>query len=118
MRTIILAAALAVAAASPALADTWSAAYAGTITATYADGHAVKVYVEPDHSYSIVPAEGETIRGTWKDGGGQSCFTIVTPAAYAGGAPVCIAAKDYQVGDSFEGEDATGHFTGVIAAGR
>ncbi len=104
--------------AGPAAADTWSAAYSGTIVATYADGHAVKVFVEPDHSYSIVPASGETIHGTWQDSGGQSCFSITSPAAYAGGAPVCVPDKDYQVGDGFDGQDATGAFHGVISSGR
>ena len=59
--------------AGPAAADTWTAAYSGTIVATYADGHLVKVFVEPDHTFSIVPASGEALRGTWQDAGGQSC---------------------------------------------
>ncbi len=105
-------------AAAPALADTWSAAYSGTIVATYSDGHSVNVYVEPDHTYTIVPASGDTISGTWSDDGSQSCFTITAPAEDAGGSPVCIPDKDYQVGDSFQGDDATGHFTGVINSGR
>ncbi len=122
MKAATFAATLAVGAAalvgSPAAADTWSAAYGATIVATYSDGHAVKVFVEPDHTYTIVPASGEAIHGTWADNGSQSCFSITSPAAYAGGAPVCLPQKEYQVGDGFDGQDATGAFHGVITAGR
>ena len=118
-RIAIAIAGFALAQAGPSLAaDTWAVAYGATIVATYSDGHSVKVFVESDHSYSIVPASGETIRGTWADDGSQSCFTIASPAAYAGGAPVCLPSKAYQVGDSFQGQDATGSFTGVIQSGR
>ena len=104
---------------SPASADTWSGAYSATIVSTYGDGHVVKVYVEPDHTYRIVPASGEAITGTWADSSSQSCFTITAPAAYAGGAPSCYPLRDYKVGDAFDGVDAQGQsFHGVIAAGR
>ena len=39
-------------AAEPAAADGWSAAYTGTVVATYADGHAVKVFIEPGHTFT------------------------------------------------------------------
>jgi hypothetical protein len=100
------------------MADTWSVAYSGTIVATYADGHSVRVFVEPDHTFSIVPASGETLHGAWQDQGGQSCFTITAPASAAGGAPTCITAKEYQAGDSFDGKDGVGPFHAVINAGR
>ena len=103
----------------PAFAGTWSGAYDNTIVSTYDDGHVVDVYVEPDHSYTIVPrAGGDTIYGTWADKGNQSCFTITTPAKYAGGEPLCFALKDYQVGDMFDGADSTGHFKAEIVKGR
>lgn len=106
-------------AAGPAAADTWSAAYGNTIVATYTDGRVAKVFVEPDHTYAIVPqAGGDTIHGTWADKDGQSCFTITAPAAAVGGAPACFPVKDYKVGDSFPAKDATGTATAVITAGR
>lgn len=118
----LIAGALAIAgvavAAGPAAADTWSAAYTSTVVATYADGHAVKVFIEPDHSFKIQPPSGDPLSGTWKDDAGQSCFTITAPAAAAGGAPTCIADKDYKVGDAFDGKDGTGAFHAVINAGR
>ena len=105
-------------AAAPAAAETWSAAYAGTVVATYADGHAVKVFIEPGHTFAIRPASGDPLTGTWKDEAGQSCFTITAPAAAAGGAPTCIADRDYKAGDGFDGKDGTGAFHAVISAGR
>ena len=121
MRKLILGAlALAgvAAAAGPAAAETWSAAYTGTIVATYADGHSVKVFTNPDHSFTITPATGASLHGTWADAAGQTCFTITDPPAAAGGAPTCITDKDYKVGDSFDGKDGTGAFHAVINAGR
>lgn len=103
----------------PVAADTWSGAYDNTIVSSYDDGHVVDVYVESDHTYTIVPRDGsETIEGTWSDANGQSCFTIVSPASYAGGEPLCFELRDYKVGDIFEGSDSTGHFTAEIVAGR
>lgn len=107
--------------AKPALADTWTGAYAGTIESTYADGRVVNVYVEPDHTYSIVPGDGsDSMKGTWEDANGQSCFTVTDPppAPDADATPVCFPIKEYKVGDTFEGEDSSGKFTGVIKAGR
>jgi hypothetical protein len=97
----------------PTLADTWSAVYGNTITSTYTDGRVVKVYVDVDHSYSILLPNGQTLKGTWADAGGQSCFTLSS-----GGKPSCFPIKDYKVGDTFGGSDATGSYTGVITAGR
>ena len=106
-------------AAKPALADTWSGAYKGTIVSTYADGRVVKVYVEPDHSYSIDPGNGGAkIKGTWKDANGQSCFTPTDPPPAPDTKPICFPLKDYKMGDTFEGEDASGKFKGVIQPGR
>jgi hypothetical protein len=105
-------------AAGPAAADTWSAAYTGTIVATYADGHQVKVFTNADHTFKIQPPTGDPLTGTWKEDGGQSCFTVTAPAAAAGGAPTCIPSKDYKVGDGFDGKDGTGAFHAVITAGR
>lgn len=104
--------------AASAAAETWSAAYTGTVVATYADGHAVKVFIEPGHTFTIAPATGAPLHGTWQEEGPQSCFTITDPPAAAGGAPTCIAVKAYKVGDTFEGKDGTGAFHAVINAGR
>ena len=104
---------------SPSFADTWSGAYDNTIVSTYDSGKVVDVYVEPDHTYSIVPRDGsDEITGVWADEGSQSCFTIKEPASYAGGDPLCFPLKDYQVGDTFEGADSTGHFVAKIVKGR
>ena len=109
----------AIAFGSSAYADTWSGAYGNTIVSTYDDGHVVDVYVEPDHTYTIVPRDGgETISGTWSDNSGESCFTITAPAKDAGGAPLCFAIKEYKVGDTFDGKDSTGHFSAEIVKGR
>ena len=113
-----LAMAFLVAAAAPAAADTWSAAYDGTILSTYTDGRTAKVYVNADHSYSVVLPNGTILKGTWADSDGKSCFTLTDPPAAPSSKPACFVAKEYKVGDSFSGEDATGKFTGMIQAGR
>lgn len=101
-------------AASPALADTWTGAYDGTIVSTYADGRTVKVYVNADHSYSVALPDGKTLKGTWADANGQSCFTLND----TGAKPTCFPVKEYKAGDTLAGEDPTGKFTGVIQTGR
>ena len=121
MRTTICTLGLLAAAAltaEPAAADTWTAAYGGTVVATYANGNAVKVLIDADHTFTIVPPTGDKLSGTWKDDGAQSCFTITAPAAAAGGAATCVQSKSYQVGDGFDGKDATGAFHAVVTAGR
>lgn len=117
MRIVLLTAA-AFLAATPALADTWTGAYGGTIESTYADGRVAKVYVDPDHTYSIALPDHQTLKGTWADAGGQSCFTMTDPPPAPESRPSCFPIKAYKVGDTFAGDDATGHFTGVIKAGR
>jgi len=112
MRKLVLTG-IALLAASPAVADTWTGVYDGTIVSTYGDGRVVKVYVNADHSYSIALPDGKELRGTWADADGQSCFTLSS-----GGKPTCFPIKEYKVGDTFTGEDPTGKFTGVIQAGR
>jgi len=117
--TFISAAALCAAFAAPAFAgDTWGAVYGGTIVSTYADGSVVKVYVNADHSYSIGLPDGKTLKGIWADGADGSCFTLTDPPPAPGAKPVCFPLKEYKIGDTFNGEDATGKFTGVIVAGR
>jgi len=103
-----------------AYADTWTAAYDNTILSTYADGRVVKVFVNADHTYSIALPDGNKLTGTWADANadGKSCFTLTDPPPKPGDKPVCLPAKEYKLGDSFEGEDPTGKFTGVFQAGR
>lgn len=117
MRKILLTGLLLVA-ASPAAADTWTGAYGGTIESTYSDGRVVRVYVNADHTYSITLPNGQMLKGTWADGGGQSCFTVTDPPQPAGAKPTCFPLKEYKIGDTFSGDDPTGHFNGVIKAGR
>lgn len=105
-------------AALPALASTWSGVASGTIVSTYTDGRVVKVYVNPDHSYSITLPDGKILKGTWADADGQSCFHQTDPAPAANAKPACFPVKEYKIGDSFSGEDAGGKFTAVIKAGR
>lgn len=102
----------------PACADTWSGVYSNTIVSTYSDGRVVKVFVEPDHTYSILLPNGATLKGKWADANGQSCFTVTDPPPAPGAAPTCFALKEYKVGDTFEGADSTGSFKGVIQSGR
>lgn len=101
-----------------ASADTWSGAYGNTIVSTYDNGNVVKVYVEPNHSYTIKLPNGQMLSGTWADGGGQSCFTVTAPPPKPGATPTCFALKDYKIGDSFSGQDSNGSFHGVINPGR
>jgi hypothetical protein len=104
---------------SAAYADTWSGVYGNTIVSTYDNGDVVHVYVEPDHSYTITDADGNQVAsGTWKDGADGSCFTVTDPPPSDSAEPLCFEVKDYQVGDTFEGSDATGHFTATIVKGR
>jgi hypothetical protein len=114
MRKLVFAC-IALLAASPAVADTWTGAYDATIVSTYGDGRVVKVYVNADHSYSIALPGGKTLNGIWADADGQSCFTL---SGSSGAKPTCFPIKEYRVGDTFSGEDPTGKFTGVIQAGR
>ena len=100
----------------PAAADTWTVAYDGTINSTYTDGRTAKVYVNADHSYSVALPNGTVLKGTWTDANGQSCFMLTGAAPDA--KPTCVPSKEYKAGDSFDGEDSTGKFTGVIQAGR
>lgn len=118
MRTIALIGSVLLCGASSALADTWTGVYGNTITSTYADGRVVKVYVEPNHTYSIVLQGGVKLSGTWADGSGGSCFTLTNPPPAPGAKPSCFPLKEYKVGDSFSGADATGKYVGVITAGR
>ena len=115
-----LAAAAVVAAvtATSAAADTWSGAYGNTIDATYTDGRTAKIYVEADHTYSIKLPNGTVLKGKWADADGQSCFTLTDPAPKPGDKPVCFPVKEYKLGDSFSGTDATGAFTSTIHPGR
>lgn len=118
-KVLLAAAALYGAALGPALAgDTWEGAYGGTIVSTYASGSVVKVYVNADHTYSITLPNGSTLKGTWADGDGGSCFTTTDPPPAPGAKPTCFPIKEYKIGDTFTGEDTTGKFTGVIVAGR
>lgn len=104
---------------SAAYADTWSGAYGNTIVSTYDNGDVVHVYVEPDHTYTITDAKGDQVAsGTWKDGPDGSCFTVTDPPPSGSAAPLCFDIKDYQVGDTFEGSDESGHFTAKIVKGR
>ncbi len=114
-----LALACLVAVAVPASAGTWDAAYNNTVVSTYADGRVVKVYVNADHTYSLLLPDGKTpIKGTWADTDGQSCFAATDPPPPAGAKPVCFPAMEHKVGEPYSGEDATGKFTSVIQAGR
>ena len=104
--------------ALPALAGTWTGVSDATIVSTYSDGRVVKVYVNPDRSYSIVLPDGKTLKGDWADANGQSCFHQKDPPPAADVKPACFPLKEYKVGDSFSGEDAGGKFTAAIKAGR
>jgi hypothetical protein len=117
-KSFLAAAALAALTAAPAAADTWTGAYDGTIVSTYGDGRVVKVYVNADHSYSIALPNGTILKGTWADSGNQSCFTMTDPPSKPGDRPTCFPLREYKTGDTFQGEDPTGQFTGVIQAGR
>src|SRR4029077_4413683 len=117
-RSLLAIAVLAAIKAAPASADTWSGAYGGTIESTYTDGRVLKVYVHADHSYSIALKNGTVLKGTWADAGGLSCFTMTDPPEKPGDKPTCFPIKEYNVGDTCRGEDATGKFTGVIKDGR
>lgn len=110
--------AFAILAAAPAVAGTWDGAYNATVVSTYTDGRTAKVFVNADHTYTIALPNGATLKGTWADAGGQSCFTLTDPAPKPGDKPVCFPVKEYKVGDTYGGEDATGKFTAVIQAGR
>ena len=101
----------------PASAGTWTANNNAKIVSTYADGRVVKVEVRPDHTYSITLPDAKVLKGTWKDADGQSCFTVTDPAPAPDAKPTCFPLKQYKVGDTFSGEDASGKFTGVIKAG-
>ena len=118
MKKVFLLAGL-IAATTSASAGTWDGAYNGTVVSTYADGRVVKVYVNADHTYSLLLPDGKTmIKGTWADADGQSCFTATDPPPPAGAKPVCFPIREHNVGDTYGGEDASGKFTAVVQAGR
>lgn len=118
MKLIVTSCAALVLTATAVSADTWSGAYGNTIVSTYDNGTVVKVYVEPNHTYTIKLPSGQTLSGTWADGGGQSCFTVTNPPPKPGATPTCFALREYKVGDSFSGQDSNGGFHGVINPGR
>lgn len=108
-----------IAVAAPAAAGTWDGAYGATIVSTYTDGRVVKVWVNADHTYSLLLPDGKTtIKGTWADANGQSCFTTTDPPPSPDAKPVCFPIREHNVGDSYGGEDASGKFTSVVQAGR
>jgi hypothetical protein len=107
--------------AGSAYADTWSNAYGGTVESTYTDGRMVKVYINADHTYLIKKPDGTmVVKGTWADAdaSGQTCFMATDPPPPPNAKPICFAAKDHQIGDSWPGEDPSGKFTSVLKAGR
>ena len=67
---------------------------------------------------NITMPDGSKLKGIWADGAGGSCFTVTDPPPKPGVTPTCFPIKNYKVGDTFEGSDAFGNFTGVVQAGR
>jgi hypothetical protein len=74
--------------------------YGNTIIVTFPGNHVTKVYVEPDHAYTVTH-DGKPAKGTWSDDGKQTCYTETDPAPPPGTKPICLPSIAHKVGDSW-----------------
>ena len=82
MRKPVLAAALLVAGAAPALAAspvTLAAAFDNTIISTYEDGRIAKLWLDPDGRYRGEGRRGDASNGRWKVKGEKLCLRQARP---------------------------------------
>ena len=112
-----LAAAVAVAAAmaaGAAFADTVQNSFGNTIIVTYANGTAVRYYLNADNTFSIAAPDGTTTQGTYEIAGDQICFTPT------GGERGCTGyVGDKNVGDTWTQTATNGSsITVSLEAGR
>ena len=119
MRTLIMAAVLAVGFSSAALADPMASAYGNTVAITYPNGAVAKMFIDADGRYAIKGPDGSTMKGSWKIDGANTCFTQTEPAPPAGMGANCSPTSDKKVGESWTAPGPNGStMTVSIVAGR
>ncbi len=117
MRTILLAAAFAVAAAAPAFAaDSMAPYYGNTAVVTDGAGAVVKYQFNAGGTYAAIAPDGARATGKYTVANGKICLTPDTAGAPSGCAPQVDGKK---VGDSWEITNDQGQkLTVKIVAGR
>ncbi len=99
--------------AGPALAGTIENSFGNTVVVTTADGAVARYHFEPDGTYHVTSAAGDSA-GAWAVNGEQICLTP------SGGAQQCVPYNaGYNVGDTWTAPGAN-NTTNTIAlvAGR
>ncbi len=120
VRIGLLAAAASLAVAGVAQAD-MSGMVGNTIMLTGDNNMQIKVQLHADGTYQTAIGGGPTIKGTWKDKGGQLCYTQIDPAPQAGqAAEFCAQGMDgRKVGDTWTQPGPGGaSMKGSVAAGQ
>ncbi|ALL13525.1 hypothetical protein [Caulobacter henricii] len=119
MRTLMMAAVLALGISGAALADPMASAYGNTVTITYPNGAVAKMHIDADGTYVTKTPDGASSKGTWKIDGGNTCFSQTEPAPPAGMAANCSPTAEKKVGDSWTAPGPNGStITVAIVAGR
>jgi hypothetical protein len=119
MRTLMMAAVLALGISGAALADPMASAYGNTVSITYPNGAVAKMHIDADGTYMTTAPDGATAKGSWKIEGGNTCFTQTEPAPPASMGANCSPTADKKVGDSWTAPGPNGStLTVSIVAGR
>lgn len=119
MRTLMMAAVLALGISGAALADPMAGAYGNTVTITYPNGVVAKMYVDANGTYTTKGPDGSTMKGSWTAADGKTCLVQTDPAPPAGMAPNCSPTVEKKVGDSWTAPGPNGStITIAIVAGR
>jgi len=119
MRTLMMAAVLALGISGAALADPMASAYGNTVAITYPNGAVAKMHIDADGTYMTKAPDGATAKGSWKIDGGNTCFTQTDPAPPAGMGANCSPTAEKKVGDSWTAPGPNGStLTVSIVAGR
>lgn len=119
MRTLMMAAVMALGISGAAMADPMASAYGNTVTITYPNGAVVKMFIDAGGTYTTKAPDGAMMKGTWKIEGGNTCFAQTDPAPPAGMAANCSPTADKKVGETWTAPGPNGSTLSVaIAAGR
>ena len=115
MRRIFLSAAMALAFAAPAWADTLDVLYSNTLSLTDSQGGVRTVLLAPSGKFEQTNARGMWAAGFWAQKDGRFCMTA------RGEAEICFPLEaDKSVGDAWEIKGPTGRvvWTAKIEEGR
>lgn len=119
MRTLMMAAVMALGISGVAMADPMAGVYGNTVTITYPNGMVAKMFIDAGGSYATTGPDGSTMKGSWKVENGATCFTQTDPAPPAGMPANCSPTVEKKVGDSWTAPGPEGStITIAIVAGR